>query len=177
MDEITTNSAPPPLPSSLSSSYLSLTMEGRRLFNKVFMLMWSTLVPHGRRYGVLYSYWAIDSLRIRYGLSPSDLSLLAYLCMVSDRGKYIINSNQLKACHSLFHGKYYLLTKLTAFKDAGYIVRLSRDPSLPYLSRSISRQKIFIQFTGKGVELIDKIERELFKLTINTSLANVTTVQ
>jgi len=141
------------------------------------MLMWSTLVPHGRRYGVLYSYWAVDMLRTRFGLSPMDLSLLTYLCMVSDRGKYIINSMQLKNSSSLQFGKYSLHNKLIEFKDAGYIVRLSRDPSQPYLTRSISRQKIFIQFTGKGVELIDKIERELFRITVNSSLANVTTVQ
>lgn len=178
MDEnIIESVVPPPLSSSISTYYSSLSIESRKAFNKVFMLMWNTLMPNRRRYGLLYSYHCLESIRLRYHLSSADLSLLTYLCMVSNRGKHILNSQYLEADPNLPMKVFLFRQKMIKFKEAGYIVRLSRDPSQPYLLRSISRQKIFIQVTGKCVALFDKIEKEIFNSVVNTSYYNVTTMQ
>jgi hypothetical protein len=97
------------------------------------------------------------------------------LYQLSERGKYIIKSTQLFKSSSLHLSSRTLEPLLTKFKDQALIVRLSRDPTQPYLTRSIARQKIFIQFTAKGVAFVDTIEDDLRVLLINSTIDDVTT--
>lgn len=162
------------LPPSVHSLYHRMSREGKELFNKVFMLMWSKLLPHARKHGVLYSYYALDLIRREYRLTNEDLSLLTYLYMITDRGKTVINSQHLRVIHPFNYNWQVMCNHLVEFKNRGYIVRLSRDPSQPYLSRFISRQKIYIQLTGKSVNLIESMEKELYRRVVNCSLADLT---
>ena len=171
----TTNLPAPSLPSSLASLYSLLNIEQQKLFNKVFMLMWLSVVPSGKRYGIIYCYWALERVLCERGLERSEFALLTYLNQMTEGGKYYINSIKLRrsTAFNFDVSRQYVL--LNRFKKAGYIIRYSRDPSLPYLQRSVSKQKIFIQFTGKGVELIKSIERDMFNIMLNKSLEDITT--
>jgi DNA-binding MarR family transcriptional regulator len=140
--------------------------------------MWNYLNPlrcytgHG---GVLYSCWAIDMLRVKIDLTPSELSMLAYLYQVTDRGKSTIHSDIIYKSVILPHiqiaSKQGILNDL---KHRGYISRYTHNSSAPYLQRSFSRQPVFIRLTLKGISVIQGIEKDLYKLLLNTSLDEIT---
>jgi len=173
------NSFPAPsLSSNLTAVYLSLSSEMQRFFIRVFKLMWNYVNPlrrftgHG---GVMYAYWAVDMARVKIDLTPSELSMLAYLYQVTDRGNNTIQSdkiyNSVVLPHIVTASKQGILNDL---KHLGYITRLTCDPSAPYLSRSFSRQPVFVKLTSKGVSVIQGIEKDLYKLLYNTSLNEIT---
>jgi len=174
MNELAELSGPAPsLSPSLSSMYSSLSPELQRIFVKAFVYLWRYLNKRPRN--TLVSYWAIEQLRIKYKMPISELALLTFLFQMSNKGKYIINSLSLQYSGALPTSPNYLRLLLARFKHRGYIRRFSRDPSAPYLQRSISRTKIFIQFTGKGVEIVERINKDLRTLELNTALKDVTT--
>ena len=175
MNELSGSVPAPPLSPALSVLYSNLSIDNQRLFIKVFRYLWGYILRCRSSYDVLHLYWCVDALRIKYSLTNGQLSLLTYLYQITDKGKYIIKSTQLQKSSSLHLGKQYLADLLIDFKDQGFITRLSRDPTLPYLTRSISRQKIFIQFTSKGVALVDNINADLKRLVINSTIDDVTT--
>jgi len=167
--------SPPPLPVSLSSLYSSLDIRSKRLFTRVFVYLWGVLVPRSRRYGVLHLYWLVDMVRVKYGLNVADLSILTYLYQITEKGKLVINSRDLYFSSSLHHSRRTVREQLIKLRKSGYIVRSSRDHTLPYLQRSVSQQKVFIQLSGSGVALIHKLETDLYRLSYNTTLDDITT--
>lgn len=133
------NSYPAPsLSTDLTSVYSSLSSEMQRLFIRVYKHMWNYINPL-RRYtghgGGLYSFWAIDMLRVKTDLTPSELSMLAYLYQITDQGNKTIHSdliyNSIILPHILKQSKQGILNDL---KHREYITRLTRDPSVPYYS-------------------------------------------
>jgi hypothetical protein len=175
----TENNYPPPsLSPSLSSVYSSLSPEMQKIFIRVFRFLWNYVSPL-RKFtspgGVLYSYWAVDMHRVKIDLTPSELSMLTYLYQVTCGGISTIHSdivyNSAILPHILKQSKQGILNDL---KHRGYITRLTRDPSAPYLQRSISRQPVFIRLTSKGVGVILGIEKDLYRLLYNTSLNELT---
>ena len=167
--------SPPPLTGSLSSLYSGLDSRSRKLFSKVFVYLWGVLVPRSRRYGVLHLYWLVDQVRVNSGLSVVGLSLLAYLYQVTEKGKLVIHSKDLYFSSSLHYNKRTIVEQLIKLRHAGYVVRRFKDHTLPYLQRSHSKQPVFIQLSGSGIALIHKLETDLYRLSYNTTLDDITT--
>lgn len=168
----------PSLPTSLSSVYSSLSPDMQKVFIRVFRFLWNYVCPLSRfigHGGVLYSYWAIDMLRVKIDLTPSELSMLAYLYQITDQGNSTIHSdiiyNSAILPHLVMASKQGILNDL---KHSGYISRFTHDSSAPYLQRSFSRQPVFIRLTSKGVGVILGIEKDLYRLLLNTSLNEIT---
>jgi hypothetical protein len=61
------------------------------------------------------------------------------------------------------------------FRRSGIIRRYWRDPSVPYLSRSVSNVAVFIQMTDKGVKLVEDIERDTYNLIMRSVMREITT--
>jgi len=170
----------PFLPPDLANIYSSLPDDMKRLFNKVFSYLWGAVAP-ARRFvsggGVLWAFWIVDMLRIKNNLTASELSALSYLYQITNKGSKIVKSetvyNGMVLPDLLQESKTTLLHKL---KRKGYIIRLNRDISAPYLQRSIARQRVFIQMTGKAIFLIEEMERDLYHLLLNTSFNTITGV-
>jgi hypothetical protein len=166
-----------PLPSlnpELNNLYLSLNDDMRTLFIKVFRFLWG--VVNRKRSAPIVSFWCVDLLRLRAGLTSSELSAITYIYLLSHKGaKYI---------HSDFIYNGVILADLTpdskisllnVIKHKGYITRSTRDPGQPYNHRAQhNRQPVYIKLTSKAVNLIDKFERDLFNFTMNTSLDELT---
>jgi hypothetical protein len=173
------NSSPAPsLSPNLTTYYLSLSSEMRRFFNRVYKHMWNYIYPLRRLTGysgVLHSYWAIDMLRVKIDLTPSELSMLAYLYQVTNQGNNTIHSdiiyNSVILSHIVTASKQGILNDL---KHRGYITRSTWNPDEPYLSRSYHRQPVFIRLTSKGVSVINGIEKDLHNLLLYTSLDEIT---
>lgn len=168
----------PSLPPSLSSVYSSLSPDMQKVFIRVFRFLWNYVCPLSRfigHGGVLYSYWAIDMLRVKIDLTPSELSMLAYLYQVTDKGNKTIHSdiiyNSIILPHILIQSKQGILNDL---KHKRFISRSTRDASQPYLSRSYQKQPVFISLTPAGVRLIEGIEKDLYKILVNSSLDELT---
>ena len=144
------------------------------------MLIWDHLLPM-RSFtgagGVLHSYYVVDLLRLRLNLTTSELSALCYLYQVTGKGAKIVHSdivyNSVILPHLLKCSKSYTLTQL---RIQGYIIRLNRDPSQPYLSRFRSNNPVFIQMTPKGVNTIHNMEKDIYRLLLSSSLDDLTGV-
>jgi DNA-binding MarR family transcriptional regulator len=175
LEEITASGGcSPSLSPELNSIYQSLEFNNKRIFVKVFRFLWDVVAPASRFTGfggVLYSYYAVDFLRIRLNISPAELSVLAFLYSVTGKGREIINSSKVLGCVALDYmtvkGRNYVFRKL---KKAGYITRSTRDTSAPFLSRSYSRQPVFIRLSSSGVRLIEDMEKDLYKVLVNNCL-------
>lgn len=129
-------------------------------------------------HGVLNTFWIVDDLRAKHDLCSSEFSMLTFLYHVTDGGKRIISSQAVYNGFALPHlaesGKAHYLRKL---REGGYIIRFTRDISAPYLQRSVSRQKIFIQLTPKAVGLIKEIDRRVQSLIMTHSLHDLIGVE
>jgi hypothetical protein len=170
---------PPSLSPELLSIYLGFNEENKRIFLKMFNYLWSVVAP-ARKFisfgGVLYAYWAVDLLRERAGLCSSELSLLSYIYQVSNKGRNFIHSN-------LIYNSAVLQNivdsskqrKINDLKRRGYLIRSTWDANAPYLSRSRSRQPVFIKLTYEGVRLIEGIEKDLYKILVDSSFNDLTT--
>ena len=168
-------SAPPPLSPVLSSLYSSMNYESQRLFIKVFKYLWDYILKRRKNYDVVHLYWCLDAIRLKYDLTTAQLSFLTYIYHLSERGTCIINSVKLQRCSSLALAPTTISDLTRHFKDLGYLIRMSRDPSAPYLQRSVSRTKIFIQLTGKCIAFIDSVDSDLRNMLVNTTIDEVTT--
>lgn len=164
---------PPPLPPSLTDLYCNLDSRSKGLFNKVFKWLWVYL--NGRKVNLIFFYWCVDRARRKHKLTCTELSLLSWLYQSSFQGSRCVNSAY------LYNGGAfpYLLrdaitTTLNDLKHKGYISRSTSDPSLPFLSRSYSRQPVFISLTGVGVRLIQTIDQELYKTMLHSSFNDIT---
>ena len=166
---------PPSLSPSLLSDYSDMNERERKAFNKAFMLMWRSLVPYRLMYDVLHLYWGADLIRRKHRLTNHQFALLTYLYMSSNRGKLTINSLALQKLNPMNMAQSWTRNTLVKFRAKGFIIRLNRDASQPYLSRSISRNKIFIQLTGRSIALIDTMHKELYNMIVNTTIKDITT--
>jgi DNA-binding MarR family transcriptional regulator len=168
----------PSLPPSLSSVYSSLSPDMKKVFIRVFRFLWNYVAPVKRfvgHSGVLYGFWAIDMLRVKSDLTPSELSMLAYLYQITDQGNKTIHSdiiyNSIILPRILKQSKQGILNDL---KHKGYVSRSTCDVSQPYLSRAYSKQPVFIRLTSSGAALIEGIEKDLYRLLFSTSLNEIT---
>lgn len=141
------------------------------------MLQWDYLLPRKAFNNVMCSFWVVDLLRIRFKLTTTELSFLSYLYQITRKGASIVHSEL------VYNGfirpdiqDSQKKTILRQLRDKGYLIRLRRDPSQPYLSRFISHHLVFVQLTPKGVAVIHDIEKEMYKLLLNTSLDDLTGV-
>ena len=169
--------APPSLSPELNGLYQSLNLDNKMIFLRVFRFIWGVVAPVSRfvKYGgVLYSYYAVDFLRVRYGLTSSQLSLLSFLYHVTGKGQQITDSWRVYNA--------FILPELTrdakksvlrSLKLRGYVSRSTRNTSLPYLSRSYSRHPVFINLTSSGVRLIETFEKDLYKILVNSSFEDL----
>ena len=163
----------PSLPPDLTTIYNSLTDNNRRLFNKVFKFMWRYVNDRRLSSGVLF--WGVDLSRRHLRLPSSDLAVLTYLYYISGKGVNIVRSDVLYNSGILpgisLDGFQMCLNRL---KHKGYLTRHTSDPSLPYQSRSYSRQPVFIKLSAAGVKLIQTIDKDLYNLMLHTSLDDIT---
>jgi len=60
-------------------------------------------------------------------------------------------------------------------KGKGYINRLTRDPATPYLQRSVAWRPVFIKLTPDGIQLIEDMEKDLYKILVNNCFNDLTT--
>jgi len=176
-NQINAGSSAPSLPSSLSSLYSLLPYDSKQLFNRAFMFLWSYLHPKASYLhsgGVLYYYYIADLLRVRYDLTASELALLSYLYGVSNKGADVIHSNVIYSGSLLPHiCRSSKANALSILHKRGFIVRLNRNPASPYLQRSISCRREFIQMSAKGVSVITDMNRDLYKLLRDSSLNDI----
>lgn len=178
MNGFTSGSPPSPsLSPSLLNSYNMLTDVNKKLFNKVYRYLWG--VVNSRRFvdrgGVLSSFWAVDLLRDRYKLNTSELSLLSFLYQITCRGAVVVHSDQVINSGALPH--LLLISKnrlLVTLKHRGYISRSTRNPATPYYSRYTFRNPVYITLTRSGVEVVENIERDLYKILLHSSLDELT---
>jgi hypothetical protein len=167
----------PSLSPSLQLNYNSMPIELQRLFIKVFRYCWN--VANSRRFvsrgGVLFNYWCIDQLRRKQGLTTSQLALLSYIYTITNKGTTVIHSKQVYQSKVLPDNKrisiLQLLYKLGAL---GYLSRSTSDPSRSCYSSGYSQQPVFITLTRSGVQVIEDIEKDLYKLLLRSSLDDLT---
>lgn len=171
--------SPPSLSPELVNLYQSLSIDQQRLFIKVFRYLWGVVLPaqsfRGRS-GPLRSYWALDIVLRSYSLSPALLSLLTFIYYMTQEGrKYICtadvysNNSILPYCNAGSKQDY-----ISMLKRRGYLSRSYSNPDQPYLKRSFRRQPVFIKLSPAGVHVITGIEKDLYKLLLNTSLNDLT---
>lgn len=163
----------PSLPPDLALLFSSLSPDSQRLYVKTFKHLWDAVAP-ARRFvsngGVLYAFWLIDLLRNENNLTTAELSALTYLYFVTNNGRKTVKSELVYNGMVLPEMKRTSKTTLLyTLKRKGYIVRLNRDPSLPFLQRSIAKQNVFIQMTGKGILKVQEIEKSVYRLLLNNS--------
>jgi hypothetical protein len=167
----------PSLPSSLSISYQSLTIDMQRLFIKVFKYLYS--VAHIRRYndagGLLLSWWAVDIVRARSSLSGSEFAILTYIYQMSNKGAKVLHSD------NVYFGPVVPDLKRTAkmgvlcsLVRSGYLSRSTRNHQDPFYSRSVCSHPVYITLTCAGVKVIEDIEKDLYKLLLRSSLDDLT---
>ena len=128
--------SPPSLSPELTILYLGLSENNKTIFRKIYRFLWGVVCPYSRfiKYGgVLYSYWLVDLLRMKYNINTSELSILTFIYHISVNGRKYIHSNQVyfgPATTYLTHqGKQSYLTKLRA---KGYILRSHKSPDHKY---------------------------------------------
>jgi len=173
-DNILFSSPPPSLNPELTDIYNSLDNVNRQLFIKVYRFLWG--VVNDRRSGVAFSFWAVDLLRLRCGLTSSELTVLTYLYYVSGKGRRYIHSDLIYQGLILedlvYSSKPALLNDI---KHKGFISRSTRDPGQPYSQRAQhNKHPVFIRLTPAGVKLIEGMEKDLYKLLLHSSIDEIT---
>jgi len=170
--------SPPPLPSPLVPEYAALSSDGKRLFNKAFISLWDYLFKKRRRFTLITNYWAVTDL-LTLGspsLVPCQLYLLTFIYEHTNAGRYLIHSARLR---DAVCGRSYRATAvrahMTALHKMGLISRHSRDFTQPYLQRSYKSQKVFIQLTGKGIDMVHQLDKDLLRIMLNATVQDITT--
>jgi hypothetical protein len=178
--ESTQNSGVPCLSPSLLSAFNSLLPDQKSLFNRVYVYLWD--VANRKRFinrgGVLLNYWVVDVLRHNSGLPVSWLASLSYFYQITNKGVNTVCSDQFYYSgvlpHMITDSKRTLLTQLL---NAGYITRSTRNMEDPHYKRSYRRQPIFIRLSSLGVQTIEGIEKDMYKLLLNSSLDELTGIK
>jgi len=167
----------PSLSGVLQLDYQVLDDDMRRLFIKIYKYLWGVVNARSvKRCGVTSYFWLITRVSLSSGLSPSSFLLLSYLYMVTNGGKKYIHSNTVYGSCSIpgaMPGTYQRV--MWDLKHAGLLSRHHKDPDQPYLQRAQhNKQPVFIALTRAGVQLIEGIEKDLYKMLLNTSLNDLT---
>lgn len=165
----------PSLSSDLLFMFGALGADKKRIFRKLYTYLWRYLRPL-ENYSILQDYWAFhyvitDIYKLPFGL----VALLSWLYQMSGKGALIIDTRRFKGMRPVAlcvanHWEY-----MATLRKSGYITRFTRDPSAPYLLRSVSRQPIFIKVTSEGCKLIENIERDTYNLIMRSVMREVTT--
>lgn len=165
----------PVLSADLLALYGALTEGKKRLFRKMYTYLWRYLLPL-QDYSIMQDYWALHQvLTVSYPLAPCKLALLSWLYQASARGKLIIDSRLIRGMMPVIMAKRNYERYYSELRKSGYITRFTRDPSAPYLLRSVSRQPIFIKVTSEGCKLIENIERDTYNLIMRSVMREITT--
>jgi hypothetical protein len=165
----------PVLSTDLLALYGALTDGKKRLFRKMYTYLWRYLLPL-ENYSIMQNYWALHQvLTVSYPLAPCKLALLSWLYQVSAKGKLIIDSRCTRGMMPVVMAKRNYERYYSELRKSGYITRFTRDPSAPYLLRSVSRQPIFIKVTDQGCKLIEDIERDTYNLIMRSVMREITT--
>lgn len=175
---IEASAAPPSLSPGLLSVYSSLPPNIQKVFIRVFKYLWGVVLPYRRvagPSGLLLSFWAVDLIRERYSLCNSELSLLSYIYQQTGNNKYFIHSDLIYNS-VMFPGftRNSKQVRLCELNNKGFVVRSTSDPAALHLRRSHARQPVFIKLSLKGVQVIEAMEKDLYKLLLNTSLDELT---
>jgi len=165
----------PVLSSDLLTLFGALDNGKRRIFRKLYTYLWRYLRPLDN-YSILQDYWAFhyvitDVYKLPFGL----VALLSWLYQVSGKGVNIIDSRRFNNTRPVAMSVRNIYEYMSALRKAGYITRFTRDPSAPYLLRSVSRQPIFIKVTDQGCKLIENIERDTYNLIMRSVMREITT--
>ena len=172
----------PPLTNTLNNLYNSLDSFNRGVFMQIFKFVWVRLFgsqSQVMRCNVLYNYWLIDSIRLRLSLTCSELCALTWIYQYSNKGVKMVHSELFYSgvvLPDLIHAsKMNLLNDL---KQYGYITRHTKDPGQPYSQRAQhNKQPVFISLTRSGVQVIEGIEKDMYKLLLNSSLDDLTGIK
>jgi hypothetical protein len=169
----------PSLSSGLTSLYNSLDSFNKGVFMQVFRFIWGYLFgccSQVRRSGVLYNFWFVESLRLSSGLTSSELCALTWLYQYTDKGVKMVHSE-------LFYNSPVVqdltpdskITLLNTIKHRGYITRHTKDPAFPYSQRhQHNNHPVFIFLTRSGVQVIEGIEKDMYKRLLHSSLDQLT---
>lgn len=170
--------SPPSLPPELKTIYVNLSIENQNIFNKVFLWVWRyifNLRAFVKRSNGVVMFWAFNDLREKADLTASQLSVLSFIYYFSGCGRDILHSDRVYngplLPNDLMQSKQHIIYDLI---QKGYLTRSTRDISAPYLSRSVSRHPVFISLTRAGVQVIEGIEKDLYKVLLNTSYNELT---
>jgi hypothetical protein len=178
----------PPLPPApalspdLVISYNELSEDNKRLFLVMFRYLWGCVAP-ARRFtgfgGVLSSFWAVDLLRVRAGVNPSELAILTFIYNKTRQGREFISSKEVYNSLICPEVTYLsLIAIISRIKKSGYIVRSSKDPAHPYQRRTINtRQKIFIKLSPLGVHIIEDMEYKLYRMLVDGCYSDLTGIK
>ena len=175
-EEIALLTSPPSLPPSLITEYNSLSDVEKLRFTKMFNYLWGVVAPavkFTRFGGVLHAFWAVEFLRAHTSLTSRDLAILTYIYQETDKGTKYIKAK-------IFYDKAELLntkpismrSRFTALKRSGWIVRRSSDPRRKY--NPGLKQNQFVSLSSQGVQLIEGLQHDLYKVLINHSYAEIT---
>jgi hypothetical protein len=165
----------PVLSSDLLTLFGALDNGKRRIFRKLYTYLWRYLRPLDN-YSILQDYWAFhyvitDVYKLPFGL----VALLSWLYQVSGKGVNIIDSRRFNNTRPVAMSVRNIYEYMSVLRKSGYIERYTRDPSAPYLLRSVSRQPIFIKVTDAGCKLVEDIERETYNLIMRSVMREITT--
>jgi hypothetical protein len=162
-------SSPPALSPDLLIDFNTLSDTDKKLFLKMYNYLWGCVAPAGRFVGyggVLYTFWAVDLLRSRSAVSSLDLAILTYIYHLTNKGRKFIKSKILyKGAYLFGMSEKLFIEKLSRVKAAGYLARSSYDPARKY--NPGLKQKSFISLSSQGVQLIETMEKDLYKILID----------
>lgn len=165
----------PSLSSDLLTLFGALDQNKRRIFRKLYTYLWRYLRPLDN-YSIMQDYWAFHIIvEEQYKLPFGLVALLSWLYQASARGKLIIDSRRFGGADPIMMTIANRWEYMSALRKSGYITRFTRDPSAPYLLRSVSRQPIFIKVTSEGCKLIENIERDTYNLIMRSVMKEITT--
>jgi len=163
---ITDPSSLPSLPTSLASYYSELSEMDKKVFNRVYRVMWDTLLPmrrftgHG---GVMYSYWIVDKIREKYDLSVMELSVLSFMYHISNCGKQIIDGKAMQSASSLPCAPTTWKSISMRLGRRGFFKRSVRNPAKPLINWRVYGKK-YIRLTDKTINLMKDMEEDLYRM-------------
>ena len=174
------SSSVPSLPSDLKSLYLNMGDDEKRLFNRVYVSLWGVVNTYNiKRSGIASYYWLLSMVAGASSLAPSSLVVLSYLYMMSNKGSKLIHSNTLYLSGCVPGALFKTYQRITwDLKHDGYITRHTKDPGQPYNHKAQhNRQPVYIKITGKGLKIIEGMEKDVNKILLNTSFNDLTGIK
>jgi hypothetical protein len=170
----------PNLSNELTSLYGVLDDNMKQIFIKLFRWCYRQAVSkqsYFKRGATLYYYYLVERSRMNNNLTTSELSALTFLYHESKQGSCMVHS-KLITLSSLILPRLTFISRqgvLNDLKHKGYITRHTRNPGISsHLKCSHSVNPVFISLTRSGVNLIEGIEKDIYKMLLNTSLNDLT---